>query len=129
MRMTGRCLCGAVQFSLNEKPLWQGHCHCESCRRACGAGFVSWIGIRDGAWELSGATLKPYLSSPGVTRQFCGNCGTQMSFASARWPQETHFLAANLDEPERFAPTVHFHHDERLSWVPTDPGLKIAGLT
>lgn len=28
----GRCACGAVQFSLEGKPLFTQHCHCNKCR-------------------------------------------------------------------------------------------------
>ena len=39
----GRCFCGQVRFELSGKPVFACHCHCESCRRAAGAPFVTWI--------------------------------------------------------------------------------------
>jgi hypothetical protein len=121
---TGRCLCGAVTFRCSEAPLWQGHCHCESCRRATAAPFTSYLGVRDGTWEWTGAKPATYASSPGVWRDFCPTCGTQMTYRAARYPGETHFFAATLDRPEDYAPTAHFHSAERMPWLHLADGLK-----
>ena len=29
---TGRCLCGAVQFTISAEPLGTGQCHCKDCQ-------------------------------------------------------------------------------------------------
>lgn len=115
--MEGRCLCGKVRYRLDAAPLWQMHCHCESCRRACAAPFTSFLGVRDGSWSWTGEIPALYESAPGVQRSFCAHCGTQMSYAADRWPDETHFYAATLDDPDAFLPTAHVHHAERLEWI------------
>lgn len=114
---TGRCLCGAVTFRCTELPLWQAHCHCESCRRATASPFTSFFGVRNGTWDWTGAPPATYNSSPGVQRDFCPTCGTQMAFRSTRWPDETHFYAATLHDPTTYAPTRHHHAAERLPWL------------
>ena len=43
----GHCLCGQVTFEFTGSPLWCGHCHCESCRRATASPFTTWIGVRE----------------------------------------------------------------------------------
>lgn len=114
---TGRCLCGDVRYEWTAKPKWAAHCHCESCRRTCSAPFTSFFGIADEAWRWTGAEPRLYESSPGVRRFFCGRCGTPMAYAADRFPGETHFYAASMDNPETYAPTAHVYVAERLSWV------------
>lgn len=40
----GRCACGRVRFVARFPSRFNAHCHCESCRRAHGAAFVTWAG-------------------------------------------------------------------------------------
>lgn len=96
--------------------MWQAICHCESCRRASGAPFVGWFGVKDGAWLWTAQEPGRYQSSAGVERTFCTTCGTPLTFASARWPDETHFLAATLDDPADYAPSTHVFTAEALPW-------------
>lgn len=115
--LTGRCLCGAVTWRTPGPVLWAGHCHCSSCRRATSAPFTSFFGVaRDSVtWQGDLSTLE---SSGGtVWRKFCPQCGTQMTYQSTRWPDETHLYAATLDDPAQFEPKAHFHYSEKLPWV------------
>jgi hypothetical protein len=120
---TGRCLCGAVAYRCTDAPLWQGHCHCESCRRATASPFTSFFGMQNGSWEWTGTVPATYASSPGTWRDFCPTCGSQMTYRSTRWPDETHFYAATLDDPAAFEPARHYHAAERLPWVHLSDGL------
>lgn len=114
--LRGRCLCGAVRFELSGPPNWVGHCHCDSCRRATGAPVATFIGHPDGHWRWTGQAPARYLSSPGVTREFCPVCGSAVTYRSAQIPGETHFYAALLEDPSAVTPTVHWHYDEHLPW-------------
>ena len=40
MFATGRCLCGAISFSVAEPPIRMAQCHCEDCRRLTGTGHI-----------------------------------------------------------------------------------------
>ena len=120
---TGRCLCGAVSFVCEAEPLWQAHCHCTSCRRATASAFTSFFGMAEDHWHWTGSTPATYRSSPGVQREFCPTCGTQMTYRSTAFPGECHFYAATLDDPAAFTPTVHVHSAERLPWVHLSDGL------
>ena len=120
----GHCLCGAVRFECDAPPLWQAHCHCESCRRATSSGFTSFLGVKDGHWRWTAAQPAIYHSSPGVWRDFCPICGTQMTYRSDRFPGECHFYAATLDDPGIYTPTAHVHTGEMLPWVHLSDGLK-----
>lgn len=120
---TGRCLCGAVTYRGTAPPLWQGHCHCDSCRRATASPITSYFGMADGTWAWTGVAPVVFASSPGVERRFCGRCGTPMSFRADRFPGEQHFFAATLDRPEDFRPEAHYFWAERLPWLHLADGL------
>lgn len=113
----GRCLCGAVRYECYAQPLWQGHCHCESCRRATSAAYASFFGMADGQWRWTEEIPVTYQSNPGVWRDFCARCGGQMAYRALRFPGETHFYAASLNDPAMYRPTRHYHAHERLPWV------------
>lgn len=112
----GRCLCGQVRYRAPAQPLWTALCHCESCRRACSAPIVGWMGFAPGDVHWTGER-RFYQSSEVATRSFCPTCGTQMSFESTRWPGEVHLYAASLDAPETYVPELHCFHAERLAWL------------
>ncbi len=121
--ITGRCLCGDITYRADAPPLWQAHCHCESCRRATSAAFASFFGVQDGHWHWTGRQPATYASSEGVWRDFCPRCGAQMAYRSTRFPDEIHFYAASLDDPAAYAPTAHVHTAEQLPWVHLSDGL------
>ena len=115
---TGRCLCGNVTYEFDaDAMIWQGHCHCETCRRAASAPMVSWFGVQKDGWRWTGAAPKHYKSSAWADRWFCPTCGSQMGYRSDKLPDEVHGLAATLDAPETFRPGAHFFHSKRLNWL------------
>jgi len=105
---TGGCLCRAVRYRAEGKPLWVVHCHCVDCRRAAGAAFATWVGYRNSQVTFeSEAKRQRYDSSPGVVRTFCAVCGTPISFEGDKFPGELHLMAGTLDEPSSVTPTHH----------------------
>ena len=120
---SGHCLCGATRYHCKSEPLWQAHCHCESCRRATSSPFTSFFGIKDGAWLWTGNVPQTYQSSPGVWRDFCAVCGSQMAYRSTRFPGEVHFYAVSLEHPETYHPTAHVHAAEQMPWIHVSDGL------
>lgn len=120
---TGHCLCGGVQFEYEGTELFAGHCHCDSCRRQTASPFTTFVGVPNGTWAWTGQTPATYESSPGQTRYFCKTCGAPVAYTSSRWPDEIHFYAALLDDPQTFKPTENFHWEERLHWATSLDGL------
>jgi len=117
----GGCLCGAVRYRFPLPPLWVAHCHCTVCRRAQGAGFVTWIGTDGERFELLGsaAALRTYQSSPAATRSFCGRCGTPLFFESSNWPGELHITLGSVDAgiAARLQPQGHVHWATHVPWI------------
>jgi hypothetical protein len=119
----GACLCGDLRFAAALPSKWVAHCHCSMCRRAHGAGVVTWLGAEAAQCRIEDpqGRLQWYTSSPGAERGFCGRCGSTLFFRSARWPGELHVVVANLlDAPDR-RPQVHVFWDEHVDWLRLDP--------
>lgn len=120
--LSGRCLCGQITWSSPAPPIWTALCHCDSCRRACSAPVVAWMGFPEHSIIWTG-TRKFRRSSEIARRGFCPDCGTQMSFESTRWRGEIHLYAASLDNPNDYVPELHCHYDEKLPWLHMEDSL------
>lgn len=122
----GGCLCGAVRFEVELPSKWCAHCHCSMCRRAHGAGYVTWAGFASDHFGLTQGErhLQWYESSAGARRGFCSTCGSSMLFESERWAGETHVALACIDGPIDRAPQAHVFYDMHVDWMPIDEDLK-----
>ncbi len=124
MTTTGRCLCRAVHWEYDGAPNWVAHCHCESCRRNCSTAIVTFVGVPRTAFRQNGEAPKVFESSPGVRRQFCGQCGSPVAYDADYYPHEIHLYAAGHDHPEGLRPQAHVFHAEALPWLHVEDGLK-----
>ena len=126
-KIEGGCLCGTVRFSLELPSKWCAHCHCSMCRRAHGAGYVTWVGIEsDHFMVLAGDHhLTWYESSPGARRGFCNTCGSTMLFESVRWAGETHVALGCIDDSIDREPQAHVFHETHVSWMALDEDLQV----
>ena len=119
----GHCACKAIQWSTEAAVIWAGHCHCESCRRACSAPLTSWIGLPVNQVSWQGEPTV-WSSSPNVQRGHCGKCASPLFYRSQRWPKEIHLYAATLENPKFFSSQAHYHFAERVNWLSYNDGLK-----
>lgn len=115
----GSCLCGAVRFQASMPTKWVAHCHCNYCRRAHGAPFVTWAGFVSEQFSLEAGAEQPrwYESSPGARRAFCPRCGSPMFFESTRWPGETHVARALFIDPLDKEPSAHVFYESHVPWL------------
>jgi len=128
--MRGGCLCGAVTFSVRGGSKWCAHCHCTMCRRAHGAGYVTWVGVQDEHFgmEQDAGALRWYHSSEQAQRGFCSVCGSTLFFRSGRWPGEIHIARANFHGEIDRAPQAHVFFDTHVDWMPMDRDLPVLAV-
>ena len=115
----GSCLCGAVRFAVELPTLFCAHCHCSMCRRAHGAGYVTWFGVPVARLTIvSGVQqLVRFQSSDHGTRSFCGRCGSSLFCESTRHPDHVDVVLANMDGAIDRQPEFHVFYDDRAQWV------------
>ena len=120
---TGGCLCGAVRFEATGAPVLTEFCHCNTCRRAIGAPLAAFAGFPVERFRLTGGEPVGFASSPGVTRTFCGRCGTSLTHFAERFPDDIYVAIAAFDNPETLGPELHIWTSDRLSWLETADDL------
>ena len=123
---SGSCFCGAVKISAMLPSKWCAHCHCSMCRKAHGAGYVTWVGFEADQVSITNDEdmLTWFDSSAGAQRGFCGKCGSSLFFRSERWSGELHIALACVDEPIDRQPHANVFFDEHVDWMPVDNALK-----
>ena len=115
----GRCLCGAIAYEFQGEPIEILHCHCESCRRHTSGVIATFVCVRTEAFRFTKGMPAAYVSSPGVTRTFCAGCGSPMTYASDRHPDQIDIYLGTLNDPAMTQPTFHVNAGEQLAWFET----------
>lgn len=115
-QMKGGCLCGAVRYIAEGEPLSSGICHCETCRRAASAPRLPFVSVPSAGFRYTTGALIDYISSPGVTRSFCGRCGSPLTYRRDDTPGELDVMTVSLDNPNTIHPTLHVWTGEALDW-------------
>ncbi len=122
-KLTGHCYCGAVTFEIDGGTDWVGHCHCESCRRQSGSVMTTFAGFRPAQVSFTGAAPARFATDDGVTRSFCGRCGSPVAYEVDTRPNEIHLQLGLFDDLEALRPTDHSFLEEKVSWLHADEHL------
>ena len=125
-KLSGHCYCGAVKFEISGESDWIGHCHCESCRRQSGSVMTTFAGFREEQVTFTGAIPNHYSTGDGVTRSFCGQCGSPVAYQSSDRP-EIHLHLGLFDDLELLTPQDHSFMNEKPSWLHADEHLPERG--
>ena len=121
----GSCLCGAVAFEFNGRPVEMVNCHCGSCRRAMSAGFATYVTIEREAfrWLAGESNIVRYSGdgSPHAGSAFCGICGSPMPRTAASGRVD--IPAGSLDDDPGVRPGANLNVAEKADWVLPAPDL------
>ena len=116
MALTGRCRCGAIHYVAEGEPSHSALCHCTDCRRSSGAPAVGFALFPDDRITITG-TPTAYESSPGVVREFCGTCGTNLFYRNpAVFPGQVDLHTATLDDPDALPPSIRIQVADAPEW-------------
>ena len=113
----GHCLCGSVKYEVTGPEKYACFCHCESCQRAAGAVYVPWATFEKGGFAITAGEMAEHHSSPGVTRGYCQECGTSLTYEHENRAGDIDVTLASFDDPSQFAPTAHIWVEDKLPWV------------
>lgn len=123
---SGRCLCGAVQYQIDQEPLAVRVCWCRDCQRLAANGTVNMV-VADAGLHIRG-TLSEHLataeSGNQMRRRFCPACGSQLFSNSSGRPGFTVVRVGTLDDPSSVKPTMNIWARSAPSWACLDPALE-----
>jgi hypothetical protein len=121
----GSCLCGKVRYEISGALYEMHHCHCGMCRKAHGAAFSTFIRVDAEGFRYSSGSddVRTYPSSEPVTRQFCGTCGSNLTFAFAPMPQALWVTAGTMDGDPGVRPEGHIFVASKAPWFEINDSL------
>lgn len=114
--LRGRCLCGQVQYQVEDHFRYALICHCSQCRLATGSAFKPFAGIeREFLRVLEGAIGVTRYGDESTFDARCNSCGSLL-FSVVRDGAYVHVpLGSLLDEPSIRA-SAHIHVSSKASW-------------
>jgi hypothetical protein len=65
-----------------------------------------------------------FVSSSGVVRTFCAQCGTPLTYTNDLNPSEIDVTTMSLDDESAFAPTREVWLSDKVAWEATDAALE-----
>jgi hypothetical protein len=119
----GGCLCGAIRYRLQGEPMVSAVCHCRTCRKSASTPALPFLTYSTAQFSFLRGSPADFHSSPGVTRSFCGQCGSPLTYRSHNEPGQIDVMSCSLDDPEAFPPAYHIWISHKLTWVPLPDGL------
>jgi hypothetical protein len=123
MMLAGGCYCGAVRYEVDGAIFHRTLCHCVDCRRVAGAPALAWFSVARAGLRFVRGSPAQFRSSSPVTRAFCAQCGTPLTYARDDAPGEIDVTTCSLDDPEAAPPEDHTFTHSRLSWLATSDKL------
>jgi hypothetical protein len=85
---------------------------------------VAWLTVKRARFEILSGSPSAFRSSPDVLRQFCGTCGTALTYENTKNPTTIDITTSSLDDPNQFPPTEEVWLEHKLSWQSTDTALR-----
>lgn len=114
--LTGRCLCGAVEYAVADEFRYAGNCHCTRCRAMTGAAFKPYAGIERGKIRLTvGASNILAFGSKGNEDLRCATCGSFL-FTYLSGGELVHVSMGSLVDSPSIRPREHIFVGSKAPW-------------
>lgn len=122
---SGRCLCGAFQFTVEGSFGEVRYCHCSQCRRGSGTAFSANARVHRSQWSLQGPRdqIREYEHKPGLWKAFCVRCGSPLYARSDRDPDDVRVRLGGFDGPLDVRITAHVWVASRAPWYEIEDSL------
>lgn len=116
-QLSGRCLCGAVAYTVPDALQYAGYCHCSDCRRFSGSAFSAMGGVplTDLRIIRGAERIGRYVKSAQTVLCFCRECGSSL-YAEKPLRGMAHLRLGTLDEAPSLAPQFHSYVASGAPW-------------
>jgi hypothetical protein len=114
--LLGKCMCGAVSYSVLNEFSYAANCHCSACRRTTGSAFKPFAGIERHKLVLA-ANHGPLLivGEENGNDTHCGTCGSLL-YSVVRSGTYVHVAMGSLVDIPGIRPTKHIFVGSKASW-------------
>ncbi|MER8804257.1 GFA family protein [Mesorhizobium sp. M0998] len=115
-RLIGKCLCGAVQYTVADAFVYAANCHCSNCRRTTGSAFKPFAGIERDRLSLTGGedNLMIFGDETGHDAH-CKTCGSLL-YSVVRDGAFVHVAMGTLVDEPTIRPTQHIFVGSKAKW-------------
>jgi hypothetical protein len=127
--LEGGCLCGAVRYRVSGVVLASGTCHCRTCRKAASAPELPFATVASASFAITKGRPIEFRSSAAVTRSFCGQCGSPLTYRQDAEPDRLDVMTCSLDDPDAVPPTHHIWASQKHRWTVIGDGLPVFATT
>lgn len=115
-KLSGKCLCGAMHYSVTDDFEYAMNCHCSNCRRATGSAYKAFAGIKRD--ELNITQGADNILKYGEDIDFdihCKACGSLL-YSVVRGGQYVHVAMGTLIDTPSIRPTQHIYVGSKAPW-------------
>jgi hypothetical protein len=121
--LTGKCYCGAVEYSVPDEFRYALVCHCSNCRRTTGSAFKPFAGIeREKFAVIKGADGLLIYGGDTAHDAHCGKCGSLL-YSVVREAAWVHVTMGTLVDPPSIRPSAHIFVGSKAPWETINDGL------
>lgn len=115
--LRGQCLCGAVQYRVDDAFGYAFNCHCSQCRRATGSAFKPFAGIERANLRLErGKGDLLVYGDPGAAHDVhCRHCGSLL-YSVVREGAFAHVTMGTLVDTPSIRPAAHIFVGSKAPW-------------
>ncbi len=114
--LTGRCQCGAVEYTVANEFIYAANCHCSNCRKATGSAFKPFAGIESRKFKIvAGADDLMRFGDENGHDARCKICGSYL-YSLVRDGQFIHVAMGTLIDAPAIRPTAHIFVGSKAPW-------------
>jgi hypothetical protein len=124
LELHGRCLCGAVAYTVPDALHYAGYCHCSDCRRFSGSASSAFGGVARADFRIVRGTehIRHYHKSENTVLGFCDTCGSSL-YADKPLRGMIHIRLGTLDQAPGLRPQFHSYVGSKAEWDAIGDGL------
>ncbi len=114
--LAGKCLCGAVQYSVQDEFEYALYCHCSNCRQATGSAFKPFAGIERNRLSITaGEDALLFFGEEHVHDVRCIKCGSLL-YSVVREGEYVHVTLGTLVDTPTIRPSAHIFVGSKAPW-------------
>jgi len=119
----GKCLCGAVQYTVADEFAYAANCHCSNCRRTTGSAFKPFAGIARAKLCIVKGDDKLMIFGDATGHDAHCRCCGSLLYSLVRDGAFVHVAMGTLVDAPSIRPTAHIFVGSKAPWYEITDGL------